>query len=185
MHAHFCQTQILYSKPSASSLWLLLWTAVASNQLLLATHYRSQWAAASRHVYAGESIKCARILMSPQIVFKQSTRESGRKLNFESVNQHTLSSLSKSNHRWPDQSALPGFSALQMQSASTYVKRLPAGFCMHFVHGSCCCCVCAVSMWHFKWLVRRDTNAIYVIFAVSVKLSRKRPCFLMSQYQMQ
>lgn len=46
--------------------------------------------------------------MSPQIVFKQSTRASERKLNFESVNQHTLSSLSTSNRRWLDQSALHG-----------------------------------------------------------------------------
>lgn len=64
-------------------------------------------------MYAGESVKCVYILMSPQIVFKQSTRESETKLNFGSVNQHTLHSLSEFNHRWLDQTvylaAVKGF----------------------------------------------------------------------------
>lgn len=108
--------------------------AAASNQFLLAAGGIS-WGGKQLPAVmcaAGESVKCAHVLIPLQTVFKQSTRASERKLNFESVNQHTLSSLSASEHRWLDQSALHGLSALQMQSASTDGTRLPVGFCMWF-----------------------------------------------------
>lgn len=66
-----------------------------------------QGEAARRHVCecaCRASVECVRIWMPPQIViFEQSTWESEAKLNFGVVNQCTFSSLSKSNHRWLDQ----------------------------------------------------------------------------------
>ena len=115
--------------------------------------------------------------MSPQIVFKQSTRARERKLNFESVNQHSLSSLSTSNHRWLDQAALPGLWALHMQRASTQAPRTPVGCCC----GCCCCgcgcgCCCYTNLNHLGKIVTQTSR-----FSLFSALDGQSLCVITSQ----
>lgn len=131
---------------------LFVWRLTgAGNQLStdsLKKKLRQRAAASHRvcvSVYAGASVKCAHIWMPSRIVvFKQSTWESETKLNFEPVNHHTFSSLSKSNHRWLDQTVclalVKGFllSTCKFEKASTHSERRPVGLCIQCVHEWLC-----------------------------------------------
>lgn len=96
--------------------------------------------------------------MLPQIVFKQSTRASERKLNFESVNQHTLSSLSTSNRRWLDQSALHGVFCIA--NAARFHLRWTAA-CRLLDARLCAAAVAAVVVLYCGALTRVTDGACY------------------------